>query len=181
MTSPVVDIHYARLPDREDVFRQVLVFDGREAKVTLARDLVFEPTLMIDGTVALETGSCAVWFTFPGRWHDIGLFHRADGTFTGMYANILTPPVFESPTTWRTTDLFLDVWIDPEDRISVLDRDQFDRARSKGEIDAELARGALAEVDRILARHRARLWPPAVVGEWPLERALRTAGYRSTT
>ena len=33
-----------------------------------------------------------VWTTYRGDvWHDVGRFHLADGTFTGYYANILTP------------------------------------------------------------------------------------------
>ena len=74
------------------------------------------------GKIALEAGSDAVWFTFPGLWHDIGRFHRADGEFTGIYANILTPPVIEPDGKWETTDLFLDIWVDPEGRLSVSGR-----------------------------------------------------------
>ena len=66
-----------------------------------------------EAEVALERGSDAVWFTFPGLWHDIGRFHRSDGTFTGIYANILTPPLIQPDGVWHTTDLFLDLWQKP--------------------------------------------------------------------
>lgn len=75
--------------------------------VTLSEPIEVASPMMADGDVMLETGSLAIWFTFPGAWHDIGQFHRADGTFSGTYANILTPPVMTGPV-WHTTDLFLD-------------------------------------------------------------------------
>jgi predicted RNA-binding protein associated with RNAse of E/G family len=171
-TLPRVHIHYLRPPARKDVFTQTLLLDSDAVKVTLAQDLTFDPPLIIQDGVVLETGSSAVWFTFPDHWHDIGLFYRADGSFSGTYANILTPPIFESTVLWRTTDLFLDVWVGPDGGLAVLDRDQFEHAASTGTIDAELATGALAELSRIETSHAAGVWPPVVVNEWSLERAL---------
>lgn len=171
MTAPLVRIHYLRLPDREEVFVQHLVEDRPGVKITLATRLTFDPSLRIGGRIALETGSSAVWFTFPGMWHDIGLFHRADGTFTGTYANILTPPEIHPDGTWHTTDLFLDLWIDLDGALSVLDRDQFEDAVSEGWIDEPTRTAALAEVDRLTEAFEAGRWPPAVVGEWTLARA----------
>lgn len=148
-------------------------------KVTLARDVRFESPVRIEDRTVLEAGSDAVWFTFPGAWHDIGRFHRADGRFTGLYANILTPPAFEEEgAVWRTTDLFLDVWLEagPENEgLRVLDREHLDRALREGWIDAERAGRARAEVRRIRKAHRAGDWPPPVVEEWTLERAVREA------
>jgi predicted RNA-binding protein associated with RNAse of E/G family len=82
-------------------------------RVTLLEQAELAQPLLIDGRVVLEAGSPAVWFTFPGAWHDIGRFHRADGTFTGIYGNVLTPVRFLDERTWETTDLFLDVWLEP--------------------------------------------------------------------
>jgi predicted RNA-binding protein associated with RNAse of E/G family len=166
-----VHIHYLRPPDREEVFHQALLLDRPEVKVTLARELTFEPPIVIHGEVALETGSEVVWFTFPGTWHDIGRFHTAAGTFRGYYANILTPPTFHPKGEWRTTDLFLDVWLPPGGRPAVLDRDQFDEAVAAGWIDASTRERALAEVESILESEAAGTWPPSVAREWTLERA----------
>ena len=47
--------------------------------------------MVVAGRTILEPGAPVVWFTFPGRAHDIGRFHAAGGTFTGYYANVLTP------------------------------------------------------------------------------------------
>ena len=168
---PLVDIHYLRPPDREQRFTQHLIWDVAEVKITFATDLAFDPPLRIDGEVVLETGSQVIWFTFPGAWHDIGLFHRADGIFSGTYANILTPCAFGEDGTWRTTDLFLDVWKDPAGRIKILDEDELDEAEERGWVTEDTARRARAEAQTLKRQAEAGSWPPPVVGEWSLARA----------
>ena len=176
MTLPVAHIHYLRLPDREHVYRQILVHDAPDVRVTLARSTKLRAPLVIGGSVALDPGSDVVWFTFPGCWHDIGRFHRLDGTFTGIYSNVLTPPVFEPCEVWRTSDLFLDVWIPLGGSPTVLDRDEFDEAVKAGWIENATRVRALEEVDRILEAAAAGRWPPRVVEEWTLERARAAVG-----
>jgi len=171
-----VRIHYLRPPDHEEVFVQDLVHDTDEVKITLATDLDVPDPVRVHGRVVLESGSDAVWFTFPGLWHDIGRFHRADGTFTGIYSNVLTPLVFEEGgTVWRTTDLYLDVWLEPGGEISVLDEDQLVEALDRGWIGLGTAERARLEVRRILESRKAGAWPPDVVEEWTLERAREEA------
>ena len=173
MTHPpgTVRIDYLRPPNRRDVFIQKLLLDTPQVKVTLAEDIPFDPPIRIQDQIALEAGSDAVWFTFPNCWHDIGHFHRADGTFTGTYANILTPPIFLPGGRWETTDLFLDVWIDLEGTLWILDRDQLLEAEEKGWISPGLAQRAREEVARIEREHKAGQWPPEVVLGWDLDRA----------
>ena len=168
---PLIDIHYLRPPDQEQIFTQHLIWEDAEVKITFSTDLSFEPPIRIDGDVVLETGSEVVWFTFPGAWHDVGLFHRADGTFTGTYANILTPCAFEEGGTWRTTDLFLDVWRDPTGRVQILDEEELEEAEARGWVTEEVARRARAEALALKQQAEAGLWPPPVVREWTLARA----------
>lgn len=170
---PLVHIHYRRPPDRKEVFTQRLLWDAPEVKITLAENVPFHPPVRIFGDVVLEKGSAAIWFTFPGRWHDIGRFHLADGTFTGIYANVLTPPVIHRGGVWETTDLFLDIWVDLEGRLSVLDEDQFRDAVDRGWVTPREAQMATREVERIRREHEARRWPPEAVSRWTLERVRR--------
>jgi len=182
--APEIRIHYLRPPDHHTVYRQHLVHEDGRVKVTLARNLPFEPPLRIREEVALEQGSDAVWFTFPGAWHDIGRFHRADGTFTGIYANIITPCVFQPGGDWETTDLFLDLWIPARSLASpdtgsaqdpgpfLLDAEELDEAESSGHLPPRLVQAARAEARDLLRRAAAGRWPPPIVHAWTRERAL---------
>lgn len=194
---PPVEIHYLRPPDQRTIYRQVLVHDDGRVKISLARNLDLSTPLRIRGEVALEGGSDALWFTFPGVWHDIGLFHRGDGTLTGLYANIITPCLFSPGGVWHTTDLFLDLWIPahagrptwtaPPEGPSplVLDSEELERAREEGLVPAGLARKAWREVRRLEQAFSEGAWPPPVVREWSRERAegiaRRAEPYSSST
>ncbi len=170
--SDEVRIHYLRPPDREQVYVQRLVHDGADVKVTLAEEIDV-PAKRVRGELVMEPGSDVVWFTFPGAWHDIGRFYLSDHTFAGYYANILTPAVFKEGGEWATTDLFLDVWMSPDGRVTVLDEEQFLEAVQEGLIEPDVAERALQEVERIRKQARSGQWPPPVVAEWDLERALK--------
>lgn len=171
---PAVKIHYRRPPDREDLFVQRLIHHAPDVSITLYEGMRLKRPMVIEGRVALEDGSSVVWFTFPGLWHDIGRFHLADGTFTGLYANVLTPVEFIDPLTWETTDLFLDVWQDAEGGEPViLDADELEEALDRGWIDEQTAERAREEAHSILEAARKGHWPPPIVQEWTLERSRR--------
>ncbi len=173
---PTVVIHYHRPPAGEEIFRQLLVHDEPRVKVTLATSMRLEQPKRIDGVLVLEEGSDAVWFTFPGAWHDIGRFHDAEGTFTGVYTNILTPPQLRPNHVWHTTDLFLDLWVPAGGEPRTLDREEFDEAVRRGWIGDVERRRARQEVRRLLELARRGRWPPAIVWTWTLERARAAAG-----
>ena len=167
-----VEIHYLRLPDRRTVFRQLLVHRTEQCLVTLMPATELARPVHAGDAVVLEPNAPAVWFTFPGLWHDIGCFHTADGRFTGYYANVLTPVEFRGPNEWETTDLFLDVWVGADDgSVVVLDEDELEAALRDGNIDGELADAARAETARVTAAAARGEWPPDIVRTWTLERA----------
>ena len=150
-----VRIHYRRPPDRVQVFEQAVVEDDGRCVVTWLPSAQLTKPVMAGGRVVLEPGAPVVWFTYRGDvWHDVGRFHRADGTFTGLYANVLTPVVMDGAR-WDTTDLFLDVWMGADGRVEILDRDEFDAALAAGWIDAPTAARALAEAERLAATRGA--------------------------
>ncbi len=168
---PRVRIHYRRIPDQERVYDQRVVFEREDVIATLSEPLELDTAMGHDGRVMLERGSLALWFTFPGLWHDIARFHAADGTLTGIYANVLTPVVIDGPV-WHTSDLFLDLWWPRGSDPVLLDEDEFDQAFGREQIDPDTARRARQEADALLDAARRGTWPPAVVHEWSLERAL---------
>ena len=172
MTVPDrVRIHYRRPPYREDIFDQAIVLERDDVVVTYAESAPVNGPMEVDGQVILEPRAPVVWFTFPGAWHDIGRFHRRDGTFTGFYANILTPPEM-AHRVWRTTDLFLDVWLPTDPGVPLtLDLDEFEEAAAEGWIDPDVAARARTEAAHLLTGARNGTWPPEIARIWTLEAA----------
>jgi predicted RNA-binding protein associated with RNAse of E/G family len=166
-----VTIHYRRPPDRLEVFEQAVVDDDGACVISFLPAAKLKKPMERGGRVVLEAGAPIVWFTYRGDvWHDVGGFHLADGTFTGIYANVLTPVRMDGAR-WETTDLFLDVWVDADGGVEILDRDEFDAALAAGWLDPSTAARALAEAERLAGDARRGAWPPAAVREWTVERA----------
>lgn len=136
--------------------------------------------MVVDGHTVLEVESPVVWFTFPGAHHDIGRFHSPDGELTALYANILTPVVMDGDE-WRTTDLFLDVLLEPDRPPVVLDGEELDEAVAEGWVDGPTAERARAEAARLVAGALDGSWPPAVVRDWTLERARSVVDHGHTS
>jgi len=169
-TPDTVHIHYRRPPDRRDIYSQRLVHRDADCIVTFMPRTPLDRPMIIDGMTALEPGSPVVWFTFPGAWHDIGRFHTADGRFTGIYSNVLTPVRFADEATWETTDLFVDVWLPAPGGAVLLDEDELDEAATAGWIELSLADRARAEARRLVRLAWSGEWPPAIVRAWTLDR-----------
>lgn len=171
--APRVHIHYLRPPARVTVYRQDLIEDNAHVKITLSRKMALPAPLQVGEQTLLEAGSDVVWFTYPGLWHDVGRFHRADGHFTGIYANILTPCVFDSRHDWHTTDLFLDLWIPAEGGPPcLLDEDELIAAEEQGILEPRLASQARREAEALMTAWAEGRWPAPEVRSWTRERAL---------
>ena len=169
----LVKIHYRRPPDRVSIYENELVHADDHVTVTIMRATQLPRDVTAHGDVILEKGAAAIWFTFPHADHDIGRFHTRNGVFTGLYANILTPVEFISDREWRTSDLFLDLWIGKSaGQARILDEDELADALARGWIDAHTAASARATAERLVQEYQRGTWPPAVVYDWPLERIL---------
>jgi predicted RNA-binding protein associated with RNAse of E/G family len=178
MSQIFMEIHYRRLPDRVQVFRQLVLEDAGDYVVTYLPAADLPKPVVAGGRTILEAGAPVVWITYRGRWHDVGRFHLADGTFTGVYANVLTPVEMDGAR-WDTTDLCLDVWLGSDGDARVLDEDELRAAEDAGWVDATTARRARAEAAALMEGARRGEWPPREVHEWTLERAREAVSRRS--
>lgn len=167
-----VAIHYRRLPDRNRVFEQIVIEERPEYVVTFLEAADLPRPVVVNGRTVLEPGAPVVWFTYPGRWYDIGRFHLRDGSFTGVYANILTPVRMEGER-WQTTDLCLDVWAGVDGWVEILDEAEFAAAVDQGWIDEGTSAAAREQAETLAAFARQGMWPPEHVEEWDLSRARR--------
>ncbi|HET7276081.1 MAG TPA: DUF402 domain-containing protein, partial [Longimicrobiaceae bacterium] len=128
-----------------------------------------EKPVVVAGRNVLEPSAPVIWFTYPDRWYDIGLFHLADGTFTGYYANILTP-VQMNDDVWHTTDLCLDVWAGADGNVELLDQEEFAEAVERGWMDERCAAIARTTAADLMAAAVDGSWPTREVREWDLAR-----------
>ena len=174
MTGRTITIDYLRPPDRLQRIEQLLLAREGSCTVTFLPRAVLSRPVAAGGVTVLEPEAPVVWFTWPGRWYDVGRFHLRDGTFTGFYANVLTP-VEMSGDRWRTTDLFLDVWVGADGRVELLDEEEFAQALDRGWLERDTAERARATAASLLAAARLGTWPPAEVLRWTLAEAERAA------
>jgi predicted RNA-binding protein associated with RNAse of E/G family len=176
-----VSIHYRRLPRGLQVFEQLVLDETPEYTVTFLAAAELAENVTVAGSTVLEPGAPVIWFTYPGEWHDVGRFHLVDGTFTGIYANLLTP-VRMIGERWETTDLFLDLWVGADGTVRILDEEEFAEAVERRWIDPATAGAVRRHAERLAAGAAAGTWPPPHVGEWTLARVRRLlAGYSPDT
>jgi predicted RNA-binding protein associated with RNAse of E/G family len=166
-----VRYRYRRPGKPTTVYDQWLVLDRPDLKVMLLDAYAGDP-LTVGGATLLERGSPIVWFVFPEKWHDVGRFHLADGTFTGWYTN-LTTPIEMTADDWSAGDLYLDLWT-PASGLSVwLDEDEFEAAFKAKRLDAATRRRALNERAIIDLQVAGGDWPPPVTRDIDLAQARR--------
>lgn len=168
----IVNIRYRRIGAPLAVYRLLVLESRPDSVVTFQPRTPIAKPLVADGMTILEPGSPVIWFTFPGKWHDIGLFHRTNGALTGLYANILTPVEFVDERSWTTTDLCLDVWVPRWGSVQLMDEDELGAAQDRDWIEKGLADRARAEARTLMHAHAAGEWPPPETGQWSLARAL---------
>jgi predicted RNA-binding protein associated with RNAse of E/G family len=153
------------------VLKQEVVADAGTYIVTFLPAAAIPKPVQVGEQIVLEPGSPVVWFTYPDRSYDAGRFHRTDGTFTGVYANLLTPVQMQGDT-WHTTDLCLDVWAGADGSVKILDEDELAEAVEQGWIDTPTAEAARVQADALAAEARHGTWPPQHIRDWTLERVL---------
>ncbi len=168
----LIRYEYRRPGKPVQVYEEWLVVDRPDAKVLLQE--YGGPDLEVDGAPMLEHGAYAVWYVFPGRWHDIARFHLRDGSLTGFYTN-LCRPVELADDRWVGNDLFLDLWQPAGGEPRWLDEDELAAAVRSGVIDGATGKRIRNERSLIDLQVAQRAWPPPIVRDLSLEqvRALK--------
>ena len=148
-----ITLTYKRPPDRVNHFQQQLLYVDDEVIVTSQRVNPSSPIVQ-NGKTVLADNFTAVWFVFTGLWYDVGKVYNLNNEWTGYYCDIMKPVKRNVDATgkldcFEITDLFLDLWINPDGTYQIQDEDEFAEAVQNGTIDSELERKAW-EVMRIL-------------------------------
>ena len=151
-----VTLTYKRPPDRVNHFQQQLLYIDDDVIVTSQRVKPSSPIVQ-NGETVLADNFAAVWFVFTGLWYDIGKVYNLDNEWTGYYCDIMKPVKRRMNTAgkldcFEITDLFLDLWINPDGTYEIQDEDEFEEAIQIGAIDTELEKKARDVLDTLIAK-----------------------------
>lgn len=141
-----VTLTYKRPPDRVNYFQQQLLYLDDDVIVTSQRVKPSTPIIQ-KGETVLADNFAAVWFVFTGLWYDVGKVYNLNNEWTGYYCDIMKPVKRSMNTTgeldcFEITDLFLDLWINPDGSYEIQDEDEFEEAIQTGAIDTALEKTA---------------------------------------
>ncbi len=151
----IVTLTYKRPPDRVNHFQQELLYFDDDVIVTSQRVKPSAPIVQ-DGETVLGDNFAVVWFVFTGLWYDVGKVYNLANEWTGYYCDIMKPVkrsvnVAGKLECFEITDLFLDLWINPDGTYEVQDEDEFEEAVQNGAIDAELESSARDVLKSLIA------------------------------
>ena len=141
-----VTLTYKRPPDRVNHFQQQLLYVDDGVIVTTQRVKPSTPIVQ-NGETVLADNFAVVWFVFTGLWYDVGKVYNLNNEWTGYYCDIMKPVKRHISATgkldcFEITDLFLDLWINPDGTYEIQDEDEFEAAIQNGVIDFELEKKA---------------------------------------
>lgn len=154
-------VSYKRPPNRIVNYHHILLYDGSEGIVS-ASTMELPESLAIEATKASKKHYLILWFNFPLAWHDIGAVYEGLGELRGYYCDIITP-IRRTCEGFRTTDLFLDLWVFPEGRYVILDQDEFEEAIKRKWIGNRWKKRARMELGSLIAQIDQRRFPPPFV------------------
>jgi len=120
--------------------------------------------LTVHGSTLLDKGYIGVWFVSTREWHDIGAIYDPEKNFRGYYCDIATP-IRRVPNGYEMTDLFLDLWVFPDGKYLILDRDEFDEAGKKGWLTGRQIERAKAELQGLISMVEFKQFPPPTIKE----------------
>ena len=154
-----VTLTYKRPPDRVNHFQQELLYLDDQVIVTSQRVKPSSPIVQ-NGETVLGDNFAAVWFVFTGLWYDVGKIYNLENEWTGYYCDVLKPVKRSVDANgklnlFEITDLFLDLWINPDGTYEIQDEDEFEEAVQNGAIDAELEGKALEVLSALIAEVEA--------------------------
>ena len=154
-----VTLTYKRPPNRVNHFQQELLYLDDTVIVTSQRVKPSSPIVQ-NGKTVLADDFAAVWFVFTDLWYDVGKVYNLNNEWTGYYCDILKPVKRSVDASgklnrFEITDLFLDLWINPDGTYEIQDEDEFEEAVQKEAIDPELERKALEVLKALITEVEA--------------------------
>lgn len=111
-----------------------------------------------------------VWYRF-WLWRDeqvVEKYFDPQGQLIGTQIDVCAP-LRASQDVWSALDLLLDIWITPDDRVTVRGEAAFERAVKDGALSAGEAEQAEQQVRRLTAAIAQGRFPPPLVRNWQVD------------
>lgn len=120
------------------------------------------------GSVVADSG--AIWFRFwlPQFDQVVERYYLPDGLSLGAHIDVCGPLQCDEHGC-AADDYILDIWIDPQGRVTVHNEDEFDRAVLLGELTSEQAQRAEAHLRELTAAIARNRFPPPIVRNWQID------------
>jgi len=159
-----VSILYRRPPHQAAKYPGLLLSVTGQLLTIQSRLQPAHPRQVAGRTIA-ASGYWAIWFVYKDKWFDIGKFYDESKNWLGYYCDIVKPirRLISGSSTSVLTDLFLDLWITPDNEVYVLDENELDDAVGHGVISQRLAAKARSQVQILVKKTRRQEFPPAQV------------------
>jgi predicted RNA-binding protein associated with RNAse of E/G family len=139
-----------------DILVERIIWDGQPNPGRLAGDIVAD-----DGHI---------WFRFwlPGEDQVVERYYDDQGRLIGTQIDVCTSLCYDERG-WRAEDLIFDIWISPDEQVTVHNEAAFDQAVLLGELDPAQAERAERHLRRLTAAIALRRFPPPLVRNWQID------------
>lgn len=130
------------------------------------RELPVPRTLF--GAVVADSGAIWLRFWLPRYDQVVERYYLPNGVALGVHIDVCGPLRCDEQGC-AADDYILDIWINPQGRVTVHNEDEFERAVLLGELTSEQAQRAethLRELTTAIARGR---FPPPLVRNWQID------------
>ena len=121
--------------------------------------------LRVNGVEVIKNGYNMLYFAFIGENYDILKVYDEEGNFKGLYIDVLAYTKREG-NTLEMLDLFLDIFVFPDEGAFLLDEDELEMALNHGLIGREAFEFAYSVARRILEKLKRGDFPPKIVWEY---------------
>ncbi len=145
-------------------------------------DVLIERVIWGEGTSHRRYGHLLaapgyIWFRFwlPRLDQVVERYYRSDGTLIGSQIDICMPVICDSYGC-HTRDLILDLWLDPDGRVTLHNEGAFEEAAREGTLSEEEVAHAEQHLRELTAGIAQTRFPPPLVRNWQIDqRRIRIA------
>ena len=163
---------YKRIPNRTLVRYDIVL--GEEAGNIIAYS-TFEglrSPIRVDNKIVIANGFYTIYFVPIGGNHDILKVYDQQDRFKGYYCDVLDYVRFEGDTL-EMLDLFLDVWIFPDNRYFVLDRNELEDALQHGHIERGTYTKANVILSNMISGIEKGTFPPDFIKDYNISHTMK--------